>query len=96
MEQNISRSVKVFILRDVCAAECSSGASVTERQSDATLWMKLCLISPLHIRIDARRIQSKQNEAAPLRAQTFQQVSLKQEAHSCIPSPNHTVKDSDW
>lgn len=50
-EQNISQSVSsflfVFYLKQHCAAvvERSFSASLTEWQSNATLWMKLCLIS---------------------------------------------------
>lgn len=48
MEQNISQSVcKCFFFKQHCAAvvECSYGMTLTEWQSYATLWMKLCLIS---------------------------------------------------
>lgn len=67
-EQNISQSVKrffFFFLKLHCAAECSFSASLTKWQSDATLWMKLCLISSqtktsqIHTRGEAKQTKLK-------------------------------------
>lgn len=85
-EQNISQSVKelLFSLKQHCAAVLECSASLTEWQSNATLWIKLCLISSwmptsqIETHGEAKQEKLKKNRK-------IQKESQKQAAHSSIP-----------
>lgn len=94
-EQNISQSVKEFLfsLKQHCAAVLECSASLTEWQSNATLWIKLCLISSwmptsqIETHGEAKQEKLKKNRK-------IQKESQKQAAHSYIPlrATHHRLK----